>query len=105
MLFRSAGFRRLQPVVPEGAAFGAAIEQESHGDHAGNQCQTPEHRPAPPGTDRSYPPNRGVFKPVTGGGRALSPGRQCALQWRRRWRENGVSETAAAEFGLDEATQ
>src|SRR5664279_2627778 len=45
---RLAGFRRLHPVVPDRTAFGAAIEDESDGDHANNQCQKPEHGlPAP----------------------------------------------------------
>src|SRR5271168_1798309 len=49
---RFAGFRRLDPVVPDRAAFGAAIEDEAKHDHAENQCYQPEHystrtRPAP----------------------------------------------------------
>src|SRR3977135_704538 len=45
---RLAGFRRLHPIVPDRTAFGAAIEGDTHGDHAENQCQAPEHgRPTP----------------------------------------------------------
>src|SRR5664279_4337223 len=45
---RLAGFRRLHPIVPDRTAFGAAIEGETHRDHAENQCQSPEHgRPTP----------------------------------------------------------
>src|ERR1700687_3512633 len=40
---RFAGFRRLHPIVPDRAAFGAAIEREADGDHAENQYQSPEH--------------------------------------------------------------
>src|ERR1700730_11194416 len=36
-------FRRLHPIVPDRAAFGAAIEREADGDHAENQYQSPEH--------------------------------------------------------------
>src|ERR1700686_4241849 len=47
-MVRLAGFWRLHPVVPDRTAFGAAIEGETHGHHAENQCQTPEHnRPTP----------------------------------------------------------
>src|SRR5580704_6556590 len=47
-MVRLAGFGRLHPVVPDRAAFGAAIERDTHGDHAENQCQSPEHDgPAP----------------------------------------------------------
>src|SRR6202166_743540 len=50
-MVRLAGFRRLHPVVPDRPAFGAAVEDETHGDHAENQCQSPElSRAVPHGT-------------------------------------------------------
>src|SRR5580704_9890674 len=42
-MVRLAGLRRLHPVVPDRTAFGTAVERQSNGDHAENQCQTPEH--------------------------------------------------------------
>ena len=40
---RFAGFGRLQPVIPDRPAFGAAIEQKTERNHAANNRQTPEH--------------------------------------------------------------
>jgi hypothetical protein len=40
------GFARFlgrKPVVPNGTAFGAAVEQESHGDHAKQQSDLAKH--------------------------------------------------------------
>src|SRR5436305_89786 len=45
---RLAGSRRLRPVVPDRAAFGAAIEGETQRDRAENQYQPPEHGRATP---------------------------------------------------------
>jgi uncharacterized protein (TIGR00369 family) len=45
--------RRPHPVVPERTALAAAIEQKTHGDHAGKYCHTPEHE-RPPFEGRSY---------------------------------------------------
>jgi hypothetical protein len=42
-MVRLAGFRRLQPIIPDRAAFGAAVEEKAHGENAENQCQSPEH--------------------------------------------------------------
>src|SRR5258706_5114248 len=42
-MVRLAGFRRLHPVVPDRATFGAAAEHKTHGDHAEKQCQSSEH--------------------------------------------------------------
>src|ERR1700704_3036324 len=61
-MVRFAGFRRLQPIVPDRTAFGAAIEGKTHRDHAENQCQTPEHGRLLP-TPLSYGPKSGIFKP------------------------------------------
>src|SRR4030081_386285 len=44
-MVRLAGFRRLHPIVPDRTAFGAATERDAQGDHADNQCQSPEHGP------------------------------------------------------------
>src|ERR1700692_3752816 len=59
---RFAGFRRLHPIIPDRAAFCAAIEGETHGDHAENQCQSLEHDPPLP-TPTSYGLKSGIFKP------------------------------------------
>src|ERR1700684_3998851 len=59
---RLAGLRRMQPIVPDRTAFRAPIERKTHGDHAEDQCQSPEHDTllshAPP-----YRPKSGIFKP------------------------------------------
>src|SRR5436190_19214084 len=58
---RLAGFRRLRPVIPERAAFGAAREREDKGEHARDQRQTLQHeRPHPAGCT---PPARPRYGP------------------------------------------
>src|ERR1700733_6302165 len=52
----------MQPIVPDWTAFGAATERDTHGDHAQNQYQTPEHRRSLPHAV-SYGLKSGIFKP------------------------------------------
>jgi hypothetical protein len=54
-MVRLAGFRRLQPIIPDRAAFGAAVEEKAHGENAENQCQSPEH-------DLRTPPTRPIIR-------------------------------------------
>ena len=42
-VIRFAGFRRLHPIVPDRAAFGAAVEDETHRDNTENNRQSPAH--------------------------------------------------------------
>src|SRR5437660_572035 len=72
---RLAGLWRLQPVVPDRPAFGAAIEQKTQRDYAYPKRQTPEHDTPHPATKRFYRVNLGVCKPLRTPCRGLrSPG-------------------------------
>ena len=96
---RLAGLRRLRPIVPDRTAFGAAIERETHGDHAENQCQPPEHgrhAPLPP----SYGRKSGIFKPREMSAAANAPDGPPAQPGED---QRSCNEQPAAEFDIEEA--
>src|ERR1700738_5387471 len=73
-MVRLAGFWQWQPIIPDRTAFGAAIERKTHGDHAENQCPSPElRRPLPAAIVR---PQVRHFQAAT----ALSLSAKCPLE-------------------------
>ena len=64
-MIRLAGFRRLDPVVPDRTTFGAAAQRDAERERANHDCPSPQHDPnySP---DPSYGPGPGIFKPTAG---------------------------------------
>ena len=74
-----AGFRRLDPVVPDRTAFGAARKRKACGKYADDQDQAAQHDGLLP-KDRIMGRKAGIFKrkPVFP---LVFPWAECSLQW------------------------